>query len=76
MHKRKLHVYKLRYVKDILNQARNLNRTSLVKRKKKKKKNKNIQTTNQQQQQTKTKGKEENNTSSVATTAETTKTNI
>ena len=74
MHKRKLHVSKLRYVKDILNQARNLNRTSLVKRKKNK--NKNIQPTNQQQQQTKTKGKEENNTSSVATTAATTKTNI
>ena len=31
MHKRKLHVYKLRYVKDILNQARNLNRRSLDK---------------------------------------------
>ena len=35
MHKRKLQVYKLRYVKDILNQARNLNRTSLVKNKNK-----------------------------------------
>ena len=50
MHRRKLHVYKLRYVRDILNQARNLNRTSLAKEKQKK----NIQTNNQQQQQTKT----------------------
>ena len=40
MHKRKLHVYKLRYVKDILNQARNLNRASLVKKKTTEKQNK------------------------------------
>ena len=30
MYKRELHLCKLRYVRDILNRARNLNRTSLI----------------------------------------------
>ena len=31
IYKRELHLCKLRYVRDILNRARNLNRTSLIK---------------------------------------------
>ena len=44
--KKKLHVYKLIVLEILLNQARNLNRTSLAKGKKK-----NMQTSKQQQQQ-------------------------
>ena len=51
MYKTELHVYKSRFVRDILNQARNLNRTSLIKEKK------NIQTNKQQQEQSKKNGK-------------------
>ena len=58
MYKRELHVYKLRYVRDILNQARNLNRPSLTKENKKQKTKQNKtktfkQTTNNNKQKQK-----------------------
>ena len=61
MYKRELHVYKLRYVRDILNQARNLNRTSLTKEKTKNKTKQNKQKhPNKQPKTTTNKNKKQN----------------
>ena len=70
MCKRELRVYNLRYVRDILNQARNLYRTSLIRGKQTHiQTNKQTTATTMNESRNRDKGEEKNNTSSATTAA-------
>ena len=64
MYKRKLHVYKLGYVGDILNQARNVYRTSLINTHTQKQKENKQPTTTTNENRKQRKGKEQHIVSS------------